>query len=198
MDSLGPLACRVFEILGAAGIPAEIIGGYALSHYGYIRNTVDIDVVVGGDYRRAMELLKDQGFEEAERNFKLKLKEFPDKRVDVLPAGAHMSHSPVANPTPTKVSSTPEFVDLQHLLAMKMALLLMQGVSLVTQGKNETDVRTLILQGGLPRNLFDGYPNEMIRYQYGIMWDELDQEKQEGKTSSLDESYDPFADVLRG
>ena len=48
MDSLDKLAAEVFAILGEAGIPAEIIGGYALSHYGYVRNTTDIDVVVAG------------------------------------------------------------------------------------------------------------------------------------------------------
>lgn len=194
MDSLDKLAAEVFAILGEAGIPAEIIGGYALSHYGYVRNTTDIDVVVGGDYLKALQLLKDHGFVEAERGFKLKDPSIPDKRVDVLPAGKHMSGCPVPNPEPIQVSSHPEFTKLQNLLAMKIGVLFVPGAGLATHSKNEADIYYLIQNNDLPRTLMDGYPIQDVMLQYQIMWDDLTASK--GKTSSLDESYDPFEDFL--
>ena len=196
MQSLDALASQVFRILGEAGIPAEIIGGYALSHYGYVRNTMDVDVVVGGDYAAALQVLKDQGFAEAERVFKLMMEGTPDKRVDVLPAGKRMSGSPVANPTPTKASTSPEFIPLEDLIAMKIGVLLSGRAEWIVEKKNEVDVLTLVHNNQLSREFMDTYPQEMVRLQYGIMWDELAQKHAEGKRSSLDETYDPFADFF--
>ena len=195
-ESLDHLAEEVFAILGKAGIPAEIIGGYALSHYGYVRNTVDIDVVVGGDYSTALKVLKDHGFTEAERVFKLMTPAIPDKRVDVLPAGKRMSGSPTPNPIPSRVGTTPVFVPLKDLLALKIGVLLSMHAGVEVDRKNEADLYALIRINKLPKTFMDGYPHEDTRLHYWVMWDELDREKQVGKTSSLDESYDPFSDFF--
>lgn len=194
MQSLDVMAARVFQVLGEAGVPAEIIGGYALSHYGYVRNTMDVDVVVAGDYAKALQVLKDHGFTEAERAFKLRTEALPDKRVDVLPAGKRMSGCPVANPIPTKASTSPEFIPLVDLIAMKIGVLLSGRAELVVEKKNEVDVLYLIKNNHLPREFMAAYPQELIRLQYGIMWDALEAEK--GKRSSLDETYDPFSDFF--
>lgn len=48
--------------LPAAGINCLLIGGFAVNHYGYTRNTLDIDfMVIADDEGRLRAIMKDHG-----------------------------------------------------------------------------------------------------------------------------------------
>ena len=188
MEPLDELAAQVFQILGEAGIPAEIIGGYALSHYGYVRNTMDIDVVVR-DHKEAIEVLKQNGFEEAERWWRLR-RPGSGKHVDVLPSGKRMSGNQIPNPTVSQVSSSPAFTPLKELITLKAGVPVAPATDVVTAKKNELDVQVLIKANSLPMDYLDDAP-ELVKLEYVMLWQEL---HQTGKKASLDEQDDPFGE----
>jgi hypothetical protein len=164
MDNLDQLASKVFAILGEAGIPAEIIGGYALSHYGYVRNTVDIDIIVR-DHVAAVETLKAHGFTEAKHWFMLQDPSLPGVKVDVLPGGRTISGNTQANPMPSSVSDVPAFISLQDLVRLKLGV--------------------VVYNGGVYR----GCSDETIRFEYEEIWDRNSAPRKE---SALDPFADFF------
>lgn len=192
MDSLDRLAAEVFLILGNAGVPAEIIGGYALSHYGYVRNTMDVDIVVTGDHLKIIDVLKAHGFVEGARWFKLQDPAIPGKHVDILPAGKRMSGSVVPNPTPFEVSKVPTFIRLQDLIALKLGVILNSGAGVFDAKKNEVDVQALIQANNLNREFMAEAPSQDIYLEFTILWDELRQKR----ASSLDTDPDPFREFF--
>ena len=189
MESLDQLVREVFNILGEAGIPAEIIGGYALAHYGYVRNTMDVDVVVR-DHTKALEVLKAHGYVEGRAWFALKPEASSQVSVDVLPAGRRMSGSPIPNPTPSVVTLSPVFVPLQTLVAQKVGVTTINHGDWAATRKNEADVGYLIRNNHLPRTFLDSEPDEVVRFQYTEIWDAV-------TTTPKQAVLDPFSDFFR-
>jgi hypothetical protein len=189
MDNLDQLASKVFAILGEAGIPAEIIGGYALSHYGYVRNTVDIDIIVR-DHVAAVETLKAHGFTEAKHWFMLQDPSLPGVKVDVLPGGRTISGNTQANPMPSSVSDVPAFISLQDLVRLKLGVVVYNGGVYRVQKKNEADVAYLISNNNLPRTFMSGCSDETIRFEYEEIWDRNSAPRKES-------ALDPFADFFK-
>ena len=189
MDQLDQLAENVFAILGQAGIPAEIIGGYALSHYGYVRNTMDIDVVVQ-DHAKALETLKAHGMVEGKHWFTCVDPRLPRVSVDVLPAGRTISGNTQKNPTPDKVSMAPAFTSFQDLLRLKLGVVVYNNGDWKTQQKNQNDVAYLISTNTLPRTFMASCPDETIRFEFEAIWDKVNAPK---KQAAAD---DPFADFF--
>ena len=186
--NLDQLARDTFSILGAAGIPAEIIGGYALAHYGYVRNTMDIDVVVR-DHEKALEVLKAHGYVVGDRWFALKENAGDQQSVDILPAGRKMSGSPIPNPTPTEVSTTPKFTTLETLVAQKVGVTIINHGDWAATKKNEADVGYLIRVNHLPTTFLDTCPDEVVRFQFGEIWDAVTE-------TPKNASIDPFSDFF--
>ena len=189
MEHLDQLAKKVFSILGDAGIPAEIIGGYALSHYGYIRNTTDIDVIVR-DHQQAIESLKAAGLVEGKHWFTWIDPQLPDVAVDVLPGGRTISGNTQKNPMPEKVTSAPSFISLKDLLRLKLGVVVYNGPRGRVQLKNEADVGYLIANNHLPRTFMDDCPDEVIQFEYGEIWDRNSPAAKQGSV------VDPFADFF--
>jgi hypothetical protein len=53
----------VMEKLPEAGIDCLLIGGFAVNHYGYTRNTLDVDfMIVGSDARSVRSIMQASGF----------------------------------------------------------------------------------------------------------------------------------------
>ena len=53
----------VADVLAPAGIDCLLIGGFAVNHYGYTRNTLDVDLMIAADQRdHVREIMKREGF----------------------------------------------------------------------------------------------------------------------------------------
>lgn len=187
--SLDQLAKETFEVLGKAGIPAEIIGGYALAHYGYVRNTVDIDVIVR-DHQRALEVLKAHGLQEGDHWFTVVDPKLPGLAVDVLPGGRVIGGNTQTNPMPQTVATVPAFISLKDLIRLKLGVVVYNRPRDKVVAKNEADVGYLISKNHLPRTFMDGCADQVIRFEFGEIWD---RNSPAAKQSSL---LDPFADFF--
>jgi hypothetical protein len=55
-------ARHITRVIGDAGLPAAIIGGVAVVLHGYIRTTVDVDVLVSGAAKPFAEALRSAGY----------------------------------------------------------------------------------------------------------------------------------------
>jgi len=191
--SLEQTANDVFKILGEANIPAEIIGGYALSYYGYVRNTLDIDIVVSS-HQRALEVLKAHGFTEGEKWFKLVDPKNSTFKVDVLPSGKRMSGNTVANPTPSQVSSFPIFTSLFNLVESKMGVVVSSNSERADQYKNKADISYLIKINNLPQSYMDRSSEETIILVYQELWKEIEEDRL--NINKRGEWVDPFEEFL--
>ena len=66
--SLTPILKRIPEKLAEAGVDGLLIGGFAVNHYGYTRNTLDVDfMVVGDDIETVEEIMRAAGFMNVDR-----------------------------------------------------------------------------------------------------------------------------------
>ena len=187
--SLDQLAAQTFKILGEAGIPAEIIGGYALAHYGYLRNTVDIDVIVR-DHQLALEALKAAGYQEGEHWFTVVDPKLPGLAVDILPGGRKLGGNTQANPMPEAVATAPAFISLKDLIRLKLGVVVYNRPRDKTVAKNEADVGYLIAKNRLDREFMDDCGDPVIRLEFGEIWDRNASGAKQGSLA------DPFADFF--
>ena len=192
--SLDQLAKEVFEILGEEQIPAEIIGGYALAHYGYVRNTTDIDVVVK-EHQRALDVLKSRGFVEGEKWFKLVNPKDSSLGVDVLPAGRRMSGNVINNPSPTQVSGQPVFTSLYNLVESKVGVMASNNSERIVKAKSEADVGYMIQKNNLPLDYLDSSSDENVVFVYRELWEAMEKDKKD--ITKKGEWVDPFEEFLK-
>ena len=202
MRDLDDAAKRVFMILGEARIPAKIIGGYAMSIYGYRRYTEDIDIVVR-DHKRTLDLLLAQGYIQGKCWFRVI---DPEGKVgiDVLPSGLRMSGNDIPNPVVSEVSTLPEFVALNELIKTKLGVVVNNESRYEAKRKNESDVMELIKSNALPRGwlgntspLLSGneeIANDLVKIEYNHLWDILHSETEISKKG---EWVDPFEEFLK-
>jgi len=198
MRELDEAAQRAFKILGEADIPALIMGGYAMSAYGYRRYTEDIDVVVQ-DHKKAIQVLKENGYTEGKLWFKLV---DPEGLVgiDVLPSGVKMSGNDINNPVAEKVSLMPEFLDLKNLIRTKLGAVVSGRSPVGVPEKNTSDIIELIKRNDLPRGFlgeisqgFAETSEDLIRMEFDSLWDKL---HDPSELSKRGEWYDPFEEFL--
>lgn len=79
-------ARRLAKALAAAEIPHLIVGGLAVQEHGYVRTTLDVDIVVP-DVDEARDYLSIHGFQEV-RGTKMKMIDRANRvDVDLLPGG---------------------------------------------------------------------------------------------------------------
>jgi len=164
---------KVAGVLAKTGIAHVFIGGLGVQHYGYVRSTLDVDIVVS-DVDAVCALLAAHGFEEnpGPGGFRWPHVKviMTDKEngvdVDVMPAGARMGCSEIPLPQPEKAEATPYYVDAATLVSLKLASCLAEPIK---RAKDQADVVELI-KFGLPQALPVA---DSVRAEYARLWSVL-------------------------
>jgi hypothetical protein len=166
----GPLdralkAFRMFEI------PHLICGGYAVQEYGFIRRTVDVDIIVP-DVDQAREKLLMCGFRPVQGSkMTVKDSESPTT-IDLWPGGRKDSPQAAEYPLPRNVSDEPQFVSLEELISMKLAS---YWASPILRGQDQVDVVQLIVRNDLGRDYIE--QENPVSERYRELWDRIQIER---------------------
>ena len=165
---------RLAQRLHAERIPYAVIGGMALAAHGYVRMTIDIDILLTpkglADFQAKLVgkgYVADfpgaaKSFRDAETNVKIEIitaGEFPG---DGLP-------KPVSFPEPqgqTVEEDDVLVIKLEKLIELKLA----SGLSATHRMRDLADVQDLILALDLPLALKDKL-NESVRGEYQRLWE---------------------------
>jgi hypothetical protein len=121
LDTVLELAARA---LPAAGIDCLLIGGLAVNHYGYTRNTLDVDFMIASDrLDEVRRIMRQAGFTNIDIHENVAFFSVPGEgpRVDFLRVdAATMERLVAAAETVTIRGHTVRVPTLQDLLAMKV------------------------------------------------------------------------------
>jgi hypothetical protein len=168
-ETLEDLAQQLSDV----GIPYAVIGAIALSEYGFVRATVDIDLLltpVGLDEFRNK--LVGRGyvlaFPDAQRSFR---SASTGVRIDVVVTGEYPGDGnpkPVSFPDPAEASVEREgihFISMEKLVELKLA----SGLTAPHRLRDLADVQDLIRSTGLPVEFADKL-DESVRDVYRDLW----------------------------
>jgi hypothetical protein len=183
-DPVHKALVKITRRLNDLGIPYAIVGGMALAMHGFVRATVDVDLLVTSDgLKQIHEKLDGLGYVPPFTGSKqLRDTEYGVK-IEFLVTGGFPGDGkpkPVAFPDPAQSSIVKDgirCVTLETLLELKLA----SGMSNVTRAKDIGDVVELIRNLKLSESLADTL-NPYVREKYLELWRAL-----------RDETYDPQA-----
>lgn len=121
LDQIFDIASR--QIAGA-GIDCLLIGGFAVNHYGYARNTLDVDfMILTHDLDRVRRIMKDSGFTNIDIQNNVAFFSIPNEgpRVDFLRVDSSTMEKLLSSAVAIVVRNHTLLVpSLQHLIAMKI------------------------------------------------------------------------------
>jgi hypothetical protein len=153
---------EINQIFASRNIPYEIIGGYAVQHYGYVRTTQDVDLIVRElDFARRT-LLSTDKFKAVQGNEKQLIHRETGVEVDLLVAGSRGSQGslPYPEPSNTPTSTDLSFISLPGLVALKLS----SG-----RIKDEADVAELIKKNKLPNEFKEELPDD-LQAEFERIW----------------------------
>ena len=165
---------RLADRLESECIPYAVIGGMALAAHGYVRMTLDIDILLT-PYGLALfrEKLLGRGyvlyFPGAEKSFR---DTETNVKIEVITAGEFPGDGlpkPVAFPDPQDQTIEADHVRviiLEKLLELKLA----SGLSATNRMRDLADVQDLIIALNLPLNLMDKL-DKSVRSEYKRIWE---------------------------
>jgi len=163
---------KLTAVLDSNGIPYAIAGTMALNEHGYIRVTVDIDVLLTRDgLDRLKHAALDRGYVEKSPGSNSLRDTEHNVAIDVLLAGEYPGDrqpKPVRFPDPASVAIRGEhgaFLPLEILIELKLA----SGLSAPHRLKDLADVLELIRATGLPATLAD-HLDPSVRAKYTELW----------------------------
>jgi hypothetical protein len=168
-DALAAVTARLDEL----GIPYAILGALALNAYGYVRATVDVDILVSGEglarFRAAMlgrgyveKFPGSRGLRDAERNVD----------IDIVLAGDYPGdgrEKPIRFPDPAEAAvkgTTFALVSLETLIELKIA----SGMTAPHRLRDLADVIELIRANGLARD-FQSRLHPYVRERFLELWE---------------------------
>ena len=152
---LTKVASAVDKALEKAGITYEIVGGYAVQFYGYVRTTQDLDVVVDDLNLARSALLSTDLFKTVQGNPKQLRHRKTGVEIDLLAAGTRASPTSLPYPFPRQGQ---KYASLPTLISLKL------GSGRI---KDQADVVELIKINGLPP---DYGVNRQVAEKYGRLW----------------------------
>ena len=163
---------KLTGVLDAAGIPYAIAGAMALNEHGYVRVTVDVDVLLTRDgLERLKQAVLGRGYVEKFPGSKGLRDTEHGVTIDVLLAGEFPGDGKpksVRFPDPAAVAVRSEhgaFLPLETLIELKLA----SGLSAPHRLKDLADVLELIRAAGLPESLADRL-DASVRAKYHELW----------------------------
>ena len=163
---------RVTGKLEALGIPYAVAGGMALNAHGYLRATVDVDILVTQEgLDKIHKFLEGLGYLPPFKGSKQLRDTESGVKVEFLVAGQYPGDGkpkPVVFQDPAKVGVVirgVRYVNLETLLEMKLA----SGMSNSTRMKDLSDVQEVIKQLELPKAFSDRL-NPYVREEYLRIW----------------------------
>ena len=164
---------RLAQRLEAEGIPYAVIGGMALAAHGYVRMTLDVDILLTPEgLARFREKLVGRGYV---ADFPDAAKSFRDSetnvKVEIIAAGEFPGDGlpkPVSFPEPegkTVEEDNVRVIILEKLIELKLA----SGLSATHRMRDLADVQDLIIALNLPLELKDKL-DESVRPEYQRIW----------------------------
>jgi len=165
---------RLAQRLEAEGIPYAVIGGMALAAHGYVRMTLDVDILLTPEgLVRFREKLVGRGYI---ANFPGAAKSFRDAetsvKVEIITAGEFPGDGlpkPVCFPEPegrTVEADDILAINLEKLIELKLA----SGLSATHRMRDLADVQDLIMALNLPLELKDEL-DLSVRQEYQRIWE---------------------------
>jgi hypothetical protein len=165
---------RLAERLESEGIPYAVIGGMALAAHGYVRMTLDVDILLTPDgLARFRKKLLGRGyildFPGAEKSFR---DTETNVKIEVITAGEFPGDGlpkPVAFPDPegqTVEEDNVRVITLEKLIELKLA----SGLSAGHRMRDLADVQDLIIALKLPLDLMNKIAKS-VRSEYKRIWE---------------------------
>jgi len=165
---------RLAQRLDAEAIPYAVIGGMALAAHGYVRMTLDVDILLTPEgLARFREKLVGRGYDE---DFPGAAKSFRDSetnvKVEIITAGEFPGDGlpkPVCFPEPegqTVEEDDVLAINLEKLIELKLA----SGLSATHRMRDLADVQDLIIALNLPLELKDEL-DKSVRPEYQRIWE---------------------------
>jgi hypothetical protein len=172
---------RLAQRLHAEGIPYAVIGGMALAAHGYVRMTLDVDILLTSEgLAQFREKLVGKGYV---ADFPGAAKSFRDTetnvKIEIITAGEFPGDGlpkPVSFPDPegwTVEEDDVLVINLEKLIELKLA----SGLSATHRMRDLADVQDLILALNLPLELKDKL-NESVRPEYRRIWEAANKDLQ--------------------
>jgi hypothetical protein len=164
---------RLAQRLETEGIPYAVIGGMALAAHGYVRMTLDVDILLAPEgLANFREKLVGKGYV---ADFPGAAKSFRDTetnvKVEIITAGEFPGDGlpkPVCFPEPegqTVEQDDVLIINLDKLIELKLA----SGLSATHRMRDLADVQDLIMAMHLPLELKDKL-DESVRSEYQRIW----------------------------
>lgn len=167
-ETLHGITRRLHEI----GVPHAVAGAMALAAHGYVRATVDIDILITADgLRLAHDRLAGLGYGTPFDGSKNLVDAATGVRIEFLVTGGFPGDGkpkPVAFPDPRDVAvemDGVEYLSLPTLVELKLA----SGMTAPGRLKDLADVQELIRSAKLP-NDFDQHLHPYVREKYQELW----------------------------
>jgi hypothetical protein len=170
---------RLAERLEREGIPYAVIGGMALAAHGYVRMTLDVDILLSPDGLALFhEKLLGRGyildFPGAEKSFR---DTETNVKIEIITAGEFPGDGlpkPVAFPDPENLAIEEDNVRviiLEKLIELKLA----SGISATHRMRDLADVQDLIIALKLPLDLMNKL-EKSVRSEYQRIWEAANKE----------------------
>jgi hypothetical protein len=154
------------------GIPYAVAGGMALNAHGFVRNTIDVDILVTAEgLKRTHELLEGLGYLAPFAGSKNLRDTRTQVRIEFLVSGQFPGDGkpkPVAFPDPEAAGVEIEgvrYVNLPTLMELKLA----SGMTNPGRLKDLSDAQELMRLLQLPRDFADKL-NPYVRPKYDELW----------------------------
>jgi hypothetical protein len=165
---------RLAERLASEGIPYAIIGGMALAAHGFVRMTLDVDILLTP---KGLLLFREKllgrgyvlDFPEAEKSFR---DTETNVKIEIITSGEFPGDGlpkPVAFPDPKDLTIEEDnvrVITLEKLIELKLA----SGLSATHRMRDLADVQDLIIGLKLPLNFMDKL-DKSVRPEYQRIWE---------------------------
>jgi len=172
---------RLSQRLEAESIPYAVIGGMALAAHGYVRMTLDVDILLTPEgLARFREKIVGRGYV---ADFPGAAKSFRDSntkvKIEIITTGEFPGDGrpkPVSFPDPEGQTAEKDdvlVINLEKLIELKLA----SGLSATHRMRDLADVQDLIMALNLPLELKDQL-DKSVRLEYRRIWEAANKDPQ--------------------
>jgi hypothetical protein len=163
---------RVCSILQKANIECELIGGYAVSLYGYNRSTNDTDFIVSQKDQAIDALILSGQFKSIPGNTMTIIDKNNGIGVDIVEQGKQDNPKAIPYPDPINhvIINDISVIPLRELIELKLSAFISSGIKRLS---DKSDAIKLIMKHNLSENFLDNSEYTEIIKEYKSIWNEL-------------------------